>query len=54
MNSLMPSQYEKAIAFRDLHSQAAFIMPNPWDVGTRPVSVSVSVAASRRRFVAQP
>lgn len=31
----MPSQAEKAAAFRDLHAGAdAFIMPNPFDVGT--------------------
>ncbi len=34
MNPIMPSQYEKAITFRDLHGQAAFIIPNPWDVGS--------------------
>ena len=31
----MPSQSEKAIAFRALHERpGAFIIPNPWDVGT--------------------
>lgn len=31
----MPSQAEKAVAFRDLHAgERAFIMPNPFDVGT--------------------
>src|SRR2546423_10751995 len=31
----MPSQEEKAKAFRALHQRdRAFIIPNPWDVGT--------------------
>lgn len=31
----MPTQAEKAIAFRALHARAAaFIIPNPWDPGT--------------------
>ena len=31
----MPTQVEKAQAFRALHERnAAFIIPNPWDVGT--------------------
>jgi 2-methylisocitrate lyase-like PEP mutase family enzyme len=31
----MPTQADKASAFRRLHEQpAAFIIPNPWDVGT--------------------
>jgi len=29
------TQHEKAVAFRDLHGrETAFIIPNPWDVGT--------------------
>src|SRR5947207_12961548 len=28
------TQAEKAQAFRALHQRAAFIIPNPWDVGT--------------------
>ncbi len=32
---LMPTQAEKAVAFRDLHHRdGAFIIPNPWDPGT--------------------
>jgi 2-methylisocitrate lyase-like PEP mutase family enzyme len=32
---LMRTQEEKARAFRELHKRdAAFIIPNPWDVGT--------------------
>ncbi len=31
----MPTQFEKAQAFRKLHERAgAFVIPNPWDVGT--------------------
>jgi 2-methylisocitrate lyase-like PEP mutase family enzyme len=31
----MPTQAEKGIAFRALHQRAgAFIIPNPWDIGT--------------------
>ena len=31
----MPSQTEKAMAFRALHERpGAFIIPNPWDAGT--------------------
>ena len=31
----MPSQLEKARAFRALHERpGAFIIPNPWDAGT--------------------
>ena len=31
----MPNQHEKALAFRALHERpGAFIIPNPWDVGT--------------------
>ena len=31
----MPSQMEKAEAFRALHARpGAFIIPNPWDAGT--------------------
>jgi 2-methylisocitrate lyase-like PEP mutase family enzyme len=31
----MPTQTEKAIAFRALHQrEGAFIIPNPWDIGT--------------------
>jgi 2-methylisocitrate lyase-like PEP mutase family enzyme len=31
----MPTQAEKASAFRALHErELAFIIPNPWDVGT--------------------
>jgi Phosphoenolpyruvate phosphomutase len=31
----MPSQNDKAMAFRALHERrGAFIMPNPWDAGT--------------------
>jgi 2-methylisocitrate lyase-like PEP mutase family enzyme len=31
----MPTQWEKGLAFRALHSRAdAFIIPNPWDAGT--------------------
>ncbi len=30
----MPSQREKAEAFRALHAGAAFVIPNPWDAGS--------------------
>ncbi len=31
----MPTQFEKATRFRELHQQDhAFIIPNPWDIGT--------------------
>jgi 2-methylisocitrate lyase-like PEP mutase family enzyme len=31
----MPSQAQKATAFRALHERAgAFLLPNPWDIGT--------------------
>jgi 2-methylisocitrate lyase-like PEP mutase family enzyme len=31
----MPTQEEKGAAFRELHERdTAFIVPNPWDVGT--------------------
>lgn len=31
----MKSQYEKAIIFNELHKEkSAFIIPNPWDIGT--------------------
>lgn len=31
----MPNQHDKAVAFRALHQRpGAFIIPNPWDVGT--------------------
>jgi 2-methylisocitrate lyase-like PEP mutase family enzyme len=35
MESKMPTQLQKAEAFRALHARAgAFIIPNPWDAGT--------------------
>jgi 2-methylisocitrate lyase-like PEP mutase family enzyme len=35
MESTMPTQLQKAEAFRALHARAgAFIIPNPWDAGT--------------------
>ena len=30
----MTSQSEKVDAFRRLHAEGCFVMPNPWDVGT--------------------
>jgi 2-methylisocitrate lyase-like PEP mutase family enzyme len=30
----MPSQNEKAAAFRALHQTGTFVIPNPWDIGT--------------------
>jgi len=30
----MPSQNEKAAAFRTLHQTGTFVIPNPWDIGT--------------------
>ena len=30
----MSSQREKVEAFRRLHAEGCFVMPNPWDVGT--------------------
>jgi 2-methylisocitrate lyase-like PEP mutase family enzyme len=30
----MTSQSEKVAAFRRLHAEGCFVMPNPWDVGT--------------------
>jgi 2-methylisocitrate lyase-like PEP mutase family enzyme len=30
----MPSRREKAVAFRALHVGEAFVIPNPWDVGS--------------------
>src|SRR6185437_5928451 len=35
MESKMPTQLQKAEAFRALHARSgAFIIPNPWDAGT--------------------
>ncbi len=30
----MPSIAEKRSAFRRLHEQGCFVIPNPWDIGT--------------------
>jgi 2-methylisocitrate lyase-like PEP mutase family enzyme len=30
----MPSQSDKAVAFRALHEGEPFVIPNPWDVGS--------------------
>jgi 2-methylisocitrate lyase-like PEP mutase family enzyme len=42
----MPSQAEKATAFRALHERdRAFIIPNPWDVGTARILASLGFEA---------
>jgi 2-methylisocitrate lyase-like PEP mutase family enzyme len=30
----MPSQHDKAVAFRELHEGETFVIPNPWDAGS--------------------
>src|SRR5690242_7363457 len=43
---LMKTQTEKAIAFRALHERdGAFIIPNPWDIGTARLLAHVGFAA---------
>jgi len=42
----MPTQLEKATAFRALHTRpGAFIMPNPWDAGTAKLLASLGFEA---------
>jgi 2-methylisocitrate lyase-like PEP mutase family enzyme len=42
----MPTQLEKATAFRALHARpGAFIMPNPWDAGTAKLLASLGFEA---------
>ena len=42
----MPTQAEKAKKFRELHQRDyAFIIPNPWDVGTARLLQSLGFAA---------
>src|SRR5919108_3524707 len=44
--SAMPTQLEKALAFRALHQRAgAFVIPNPWDAGSARVLASVGFEA---------
>src|SRR3954467_12348303 len=33
-NAAMPTPSDKRRAFRALHAQGCFVIPNPWDVGT--------------------
>lgn len=42
----MPNQREKALAFRALHERpGAFIIPNPWDVGTARILAALGFEA---------
>ena len=41
----MPSQQEKAEAFRALHAGDAFVMPNPWDAGSARVLAALGFPA---------
>ncbi|MDQ0474685.1 isocitrate lyase/PEP mutase family protein [Labrys wisconsinensis] len=42
----MPSQFEKAQAFRSLHQRpGAFVIPNPWDAGTARLLASLGFEA---------
>src|SRR5579864_5795592 len=42
----MPSQTDKALAFRALHERpGAFIIPNPWDAGTAKLLASLGFEA---------
>jgi 2-methylisocitrate lyase-like PEP mutase family enzyme len=42
----MPTQTEKAATFRELHAQpGAFIIPNPWDVGTARLLATIGFRA---------
>ena len=34
----MPTTAEKRTAFRRLHESGCFVIPNPWDIGTDPLS----------------
>src|SRR5215475_14377796 len=46
MESRMPTQLQKAEAFRALHARAgAFIIPNPWDAGTARLLASLGFEA---------
>jgi len=43
---MMPTQLEKAVTFRKLHERpGAFIIPNPWDVGTARILASLGFEA---------
>jgi 2-methylisocitrate lyase-like PEP mutase family enzyme len=41
----MPGQEEKALAFRALHEGEAFVIPNPWDMGSAKVLESLGFKA---------
>jgi 2-methylisocitrate lyase-like PEP mutase family enzyme len=41
----MPSQSEKAVAFRALHQSGTFVIPNPWDIGTARLLAQLGFAA---------
>jgi len=41
----MPSQNEKAVAFRALHQTGTFVIPNPWDIGTARLLAHLGFAA---------
>jgi 2-methylisocitrate lyase-like PEP mutase family enzyme len=41
----MPSQREKALAFRALHAGGAFVLPNPWDAGSARVLAALGFQA---------
>jgi hypothetical protein len=42
---VLVTQLEKGRAFRALHERSAFLIPNPWDVGTARLLAQVSSEA---------